>query len=45
MESPDKKVIIGVYGKTRRRIKSNAAKKGMYMADYVEEIVPKETAE
>ena len=39
-ESPDDKVIVAIYRKTRRRISVNAVMKGMTHADYIESIVP-----
>ena len=39
---PDDVVIMGIYRKTRRRIKTNASKKDVTMKDYVEQLVPLE---
>ncbi len=39
-ESPDDKVITGVYRRTRTRIRINAAIAGVSMLDYIEKIVP-----
>lgn len=42
MESEQDIVVIGIYRKTRKRIKVNAAKTGKKMNEYVESIVPRE---
>lgn len=40
--NPDDVVVIGIYRKTRKRIKTNASKKEINMKDYVDQLVPKE---
>jgi hypothetical protein len=35
-------VVIGIFRKTRKRIKVNAAKSGKKMNEYVESIIPDE---